>query len=310
MPTRSFSAGTMRPATERPGNVGAQGVDNSGHRGQSSMPMSSGRFNNSPMNGGATSSRQRELSLDKPNSNMRTNAEGNANRGGLNNSNSPRDNAGLHGGSNARTNTHTWEAQGNASDRGRAPAGFGDNSNRPSNGGSSGATTRGTTMTHGDRPPWAGTGNAPRGTMDRANNGSIDRGNPPSNNGNFNRGGNSPRSYEPPQRSNSQRPPANYNYNSGTQSRGNSQPRSYNPPEPRSYSSPRSYSAPSRGYPAPSQNYSAPSGRSYSAPPSRGSYSAPSRSYSAPQSRGGGSYSAPSHSSGGGGSGGSTHTRH
>jgi len=43
--------------------------------------MSSGRFNNSPLNGGAMSSRQRELSLDKPNSNMRTNAEGNANRG-------------------------------------------------------------------------------------------------------------------------------------------------------------------------------------------------------------------------------------
>jgi hypothetical protein len=336
MPTRPFNSGTMRPATERPGNGGARGVENSGNRGQSSMPTSSGRFNNSPMNGGATSPRQRELSLDKPNSNMRTNAEGNANRGNAN-SNSPRGNAGTNGGTNPRTTGRTWDAQGNSSDRGHAPAGYGGNSNRPANNGNAGPATRGTSMTHGDRPPWAGTGNAPRGTMDRGNSprnsGNYDRGNLPSNNGNVNRGGNNPRSYEPPQRNNSQRPPANYN--PGNQSRGNSQPRSYSPPEPRSYSSPRSYSAPSRSYPAPSRNYSAPSGRSYSAPPSRGSYSAPSHSYSAPQSRGGGnysapshsysapqsrgggSYSAPSHSSGGGGSshgggggGGSSHTRH
>jgi hypothetical protein len=72
----------------------------------------------------------------------------------------------------------------------------------------------------------------------------------------------------------------------------------------RSWSAPsRSYSAPSRSYSAPSQNYSAPSrswsapSRSYSAPsrsisvPSR-SYSAPSHSFSAPSR----SYSAPSHS--------------
>src|SRR5205823_5674995 len=159
MPTRSFNAGTMRPATERPGNVGARGMENSGNRGQSAMPMSSGRFNNSPLNGGAMSSRQRELSLDKPNSNMRTNAEGNANRG-FNSNNSPRGNAGVNGGSNTRPTGRTWDAQGNSSDRGRPPAGFNGNS---------GAATRGTTMTHSDRPPWAGTGNAPRGTMDRGN---------------------------------------------------------------------------------------------------------------------------------------------
>jgi hypothetical protein len=277
MPTRSFSAGTMRPATERPGN--------SGTRGQSSMPMSSGRFNNSPMNGGATSSRQRELLLDKPNSTMRTGAEGNANRGSVN-GNSPRGN----GASSGRN----WDAQGNSSDRGRAPSGFGGNSNRPSNNGNVGSATRGTSMTHSDRPPWAGnggSGNANRGTTERMNGASSDRGNAPVNNGNYNRGGNNSRSYEPPQRNNSQRPPANYN--PGNQSRGNSQPRSYNPPAPRSYS-------------APSRNYSAPSGRSYSAPQSRGSYSAPSH--------GGGSSSAPSHSSGGGssshggGGGGSSHT--
>jgi hypothetical protein len=233
---------------------------------------------------------------------MRTNAEGNANRGGFNSSNSPHGNADMNRGSSARPTGRTWDAQGNSSDRGRPPAGFG---NRPSS--NVAPPTRGTGMTHSDRPPWAGTGNAPRSTMDR--------GNSPSNNGNVNRGGNSQRSYEPPQRSNSSRPPANYNYNPGYQGRGNSQPRSYNPPEPRSYASPRSYSAPSRGYPAPSHNYSAPSGRGYSAPSGRGSYSAPSHSYSAPShSSGGGSSShgggGGGSSHGGGGGGGSSHTRH
>src|SRR5215470_15989241 len=128
MPTRSFNAGTMRPATERPGN-GGRGFENSGNRPQNgtpqrgSMPMSSGRFNQPQQNGG-TSARQRELSLDKPNSNMRTNAEGNASRGGFNN-NSPRGNSGSNG--------RSWEAQGNSTDRGRAPSGFGNNGNRPSN---------------------------------------------------------------------------------------------------------------------------------------------------------------------------------
>ena len=255
LPTRSSSAGTIRPATERPGNAGARAAGNSGNRAQSSMPMSAGRFNNSPLNGGAMSSRQRELSLDKPNSTARAGAEGNASRGSVN-SNPSRGN----GASSGRT----WDAQGNSSDRGRAPSGFGGNSNRPSNNGNGGGATRGTSMTHSDRPPWAGSGNS--------------SGNSSSNNGSFNRGGNSSRSFEPPQRNNSQRPPANFN--PGNQGRGNSQPRSYNPPAPRSFS-------------APSRNYSAPSGRSYSAPQSRGSYSAPSH--------GGGGYSAPSHSSGGGG---------
>lgn len=327
MPTRSFSSGTMRPATERPGNAG-RGFENSANgqqKGlpQTSMPMSSGRFNNSPMNGGAMSPRQRELSSDKPSSNMRGNAEMNANRGGFNNS--PR--------GNAPSSNRNWEAQGSATDRGRAPAGFGNNTNRPSNSGSFGNATRGTSMTHGDRPPWAGAGNAPRSTMERSSEGRFNGGNsnrPPSS-GSFDRGSNSSRSDEPPQRSN--RPPANYNYNPGTssQSRGFSQQRSYNPPEPRN-STPRSYSEPRGSYPSPSRGgysgggYSAPSrggysGGGYSAPRgggySGGGYSAPrGGGYSAPR---GGGYSAPSHSSGGGGGGGgsshgsgggSSHTRH
>ncbi len=296
MPTRSFSSGTMRPATERPGNT-ARGFENSANRGgQVGQPMSSGRFNNSPLNGGM-SARQRELSNDKPNSNMRTNAEMNGNRGGFNSS--------ARGG-NAPSNTRSWEAQGNATDRGRAPAGFGNNSNRPSNSGSFGNTTRGTSMTRSDRPPWAGTGNAPRSTMQRGNEG-FNSGNVNRPSGSFDRSTGGQRQFEPPQRSNNNRPPANYNYNPGNQSRGYSQPRSYNPPTPRSYSEPRG------NYPSSRGGYS---GGGYSAP-NRGGYSAPSRGgysgggYSAPRgggysgggaSRGGGGYSAPSHSSGGGGS--------
>jgi len=309
MPTRSFSAGTMRPATERPGDT-ARGFESCGNRGQVGQPMSSGRFNNSPMNGGM-SGRQRELSSDKPNSNMRTNAEMNGNRGGFNNS--------VRGG-NLPSNSRSWEAQGSATNHGRAQAGFDNNANRPSNSGNLGNAPRGTNMTRSDRPPWAGNGNAPRSTFDRGNEGRVNSGNSnrPSNSGSFDRGANSSRSYEPPQRTN--RPPTDYRYNPGAggSNRGASQPRSYNPPEPR-YAAPHSYSEPRGSYPSPGRGgYSAPSRGGYS-----GGYSAPrGGGYSAPR---GGGYSAPSHSSGGGGSyhgggggssshssggGGSSHTRH
>jgi uncharacterized membrane protein YgcG len=107
-------------------------------------------------------------------------------------------------------NTRSWSAQGNATDRGRAPQGFGQNS--PSNRSTYAATNR------GDRPPWAGSGS--------------------NNAANASRGGNqsnsNSRSYQPAQRSTP-------NYNSG---------RSYTPPSnSRSYSAPsRTYSAPSRSY--------------------------------------------------------------
>jgi len=296
MPTRSFNSGTFARVPQN--SPGGRNFENSGNvnRGNPSVnrgPMNNGTANNGAANNGPMSGRQRELSLDKPNSNMRTNAEGNANRGGSN-SNSQRPTPG--------SNMRRWDAQGNSTDQGRAPSGFGSNStNRPQQNGAANRPTRGTSMTHNDRPPWAGTGNSPRGQqMDRSNIGG-------------NSGGNSPRSYEPPQRSNNNRPPASYNQGTG---RGNSSPRSYNPPAPRNYnqSSPRSYSPPSRNYSAPpSRAYSAPS-RNYSAP------SAPSRGYSGGGGSGGRSYSAPapSHSSGGGGSyhggggggGGASHGRH
>jgi hypothetical protein len=282
MPTRSFGAGTMRPATERPGNAGHT-FENSGNVGRGNASANRGPMNNGAVNNGAVSPRQHELSLDKPNSNMRTNAEGNATRGGVSNSQRP----------NPGSNMRRWDAQGNSTDRGNAPAGFGNN-NRPQQNSAANPPARGTSMTHNDRPPWAGTGNSPRSQqMDRSNNGG-------------NNGGNGPRSYEPPQRGNNNRPPASYNQSNP--GRGNSAPRSYNPPAPRNYnqSSPRSYSSP-RSFSAPSRNYSAPSAPSHS-------YSAPSRGYSG-GGGGGRSYSAPSHSSGGGGSyhssgGGASHGRH
>jgi hypothetical protein len=269
MPTRSFNSGSLRAAgsnssfrggTDRPTNQGqGRAYENSGNRPQS------GSFNNGGASNGVNngmSARQRELSLDKPNSGVRTNAENNAVRGGVGNS-QPKN--------NVAKNPRTWEAQGNSTDRGHAPAGFGNgSSNRPtSNGNIVGGTARGTSMTHNDRPPWAGTGNASHNNVQRANE------------GNFNRGGNQ-RNYEPPQHTYSQRGPS-----SSGEGRSYSQPRSYSAPSPRSYSQPH-YSAPQGG------------GRSYSAPQSHGSYGGGG------SSRGG---SAPSHSSGGGGGGGSSHGR-
>jgi hypothetical protein len=207
------------------------------------------RVQNSPASSGMTA-RQRELSQNRPPS-------------GMPNSNRTTSNVMSNGPQRSGNNPRTWEAQGNTTDRGRSPQGFGS-LNRPANTPSQGAARR-----TSDRPPWAtGGAQSPGGSNP------YSRPSAPNNRPSYSNGG---RSYEPPQRS----------YNSP--SSGN---RGYS--QPPSSSSPRTYSAPSRSYPAPSRSNSAP-GRSYSAP-SR-SYSAPSRSYSAPSR----SYSAPSRSSGGGG---------
>jgi len=239
-------------------------------------PVMNGRLNSTP----ATSQmiRQRELSQNRPPSAM---------------SNSNRTSASVMGNATSQrvgNSPRTWEAQGSATDRGRAPAGFG-NSNRPT----TTAPAQTARMSDTNRPPWA------RGSGQPApSNGQSSRPSAPSYNSNRPSNSNNGRAYEPPQRS---QPSSN--------NRGYSQqPRSYNPPPSRSYSEPRTYSAPSRSYPAPSRSYSAPS------------YSAPSRGYSGGGggSRGGGGYSGGgggsrgysggggggSHSSGGGG--GSSHS--
>ena len=240
-------------------------------------PATNGRPASSP-NTSAVSPRQRELSQNRPPSAM---------------PNSPRTSNATMGNTapqRAGSSQRIWEAQGNATDSGRAPAGFGT-SNRPAN-----SLTPTAGMNNANRPRSARGDlqyGAASGQASRPSTQGYSGNRPTSSNNNG-------RSYEPPQRTNgntpaygNQRPSNNggsYDqpqrmqrdtpaYNSN---RGNSQPRSYNPPPARSYSAPQTYSAPGRSYSAPS-----------------GSYSAPSRSYSAPS----GSYSAPSRSSGGGGGG-------
>jgi hypothetical protein len=193
-----------------------------GHVGNA--PAMNGRPGNMPSPSGMTS-RQRELSQSRPPSSMtnsnRTSAAAAGNNASQRAGNGPRN----------------WAAQGNATDHGRAPAGFGS-SNQPGN--SPAQTAR---EMQGNRPPWA-RGDSQSGAVT----GQTSRPSTPNYNGNRPSSSSNSRSYQPPQRA----------YNNGGNG-GYSQPRSYNPPPSRSYSSPRTYSAPSRSYPAPSHSYSAPS---------------------------------------------------
>jgi hypothetical protein len=262
LPTRSFGGGANSgsrggfnsPNGNRPAAIGRSAQ--MGAAANSNRPAFSQGSQGSQAYGNQ-SSRQRELSNDKPQSGMRrTNENPGASR--------------------------SWSAQGNTTDRGRAPSGFGSES-----------SGRNTAMNRSDRPSWAQGSNRSYSPPERSS------GNNGGNNGADRSYNNSSRGYSQP--------------NSG---RGAySQPRSYSAPPSQS----RSYSAPSRSYSAPSRSYSAPS-RSYSAP-SR-SNSAPSRSYSAPShssgggggSHGGGGGGGGSHSSGGGshggGGGGGSHGSH
>jgi hypothetical protein len=211
-----------------------------------------GRIENSPSNSGVTA-RQRELSQNRPPS-----ATSNSNRATSNMINN--------GSQRSGNNSRNWEAQGNTTDRGRAPQGFGS-SNRPSN-----APVQRSARTTSDRPPWANSGAQPRGGSN-----SSSRPAAPNYNGN-----------------------PSYGNRGYSQQPSNSSPRTYSAPS-RSYPAPsRSYSAPSRSYPPPSRSYSAPS-RSYSAPSRSSGGGGSSRSSGggggARSSGGGGS-----HSSGGGGS--------
>ena len=210
----------------------AQGASHSPVHTLNSSGLTAGRVGNSPVNGAAnrpvvsslnhqgpssntagTSTRQRELSQNRPPSAVNNNASQRAGNG-----------------------SRTWEAQGNTTDRGRAPTGFGS-SNRPAN--EPAQTAR---MNDANRPPWAhSSASGPESARSSA----------PTYNSNRPNYSNSGRAYNAPQRS----------YNPSTRTY-NPPARSYNPPPSRSYSAPSTYSAPSRGYSAPSHSYSAPS-RSY-----------------------------------------------
>src|SRR5712671_3358751 len=282
MDSRGLSAGRVGNS---PVNGGTNRGGNNGGFGARNGVGSSNDRPSRDVNNGSMSSRQRDLSNNRPPS---ANASGGFNgRGSVNSNTSPN--------RPANSGSRNWSAQGNATDRGRAPQGFG--SNRPSGASSS----QGSNPAHADRPSWAGSGNsrAPASGNSRSNVPAYNSNRPSaspsnggrsySNGGSGNSSGN--RSYQPPARSSG---PSRSDYSNAP---------SYNS---RGGGSSRSYEAPSRSYSAPSRSYSAPS-RSYSAPsaPSR-SYSAPSRSYGG---GGGGGGSRGSSSGGGshGGGGGSSH---
>jgi len=151
--------------------------------------------------------------------------------------------------------SRTWSAQGNVTDRGRAPAGFGSSGN----------------ANHPDRPPSAGSGNNRSGYS--VNPQPSVSGNRPDNSPNRGSGYTNDRgSSNAPQRS--YRPP----------SRSNSSPSQPQPqPQPRGYSAaPRGPSGP----PAPSRSYSPPSHSSAPSPSSGGG-----SSHSSGGSHGGGNSS-------------------
>jgi hypothetical protein len=264
MDTRALSAGHV-----------ANGAVNGGNRGGNNAGFGARNNAGASANSGAMSSRQRELANNRPPSaNAGASVNGRASVNGNTSSNRP-----------ANGGTRTWSAQGNTTDRGRAPQGFGSpSSNRPN------GTSQAAPSAHADRPPWAGSANSrTSGNVNSRSNAPAVNSNRPSfgqsNSGgqsNSSRGfGNQNRSYQPPARSSAP---------------------SYNGGGSRSYQAPsRSYAAPSRSYSPPARSYSAPS-RSYSAPsaPSR-SYSAPSRTYSAPSRSYGGGGGGSSHGGGGGG---------
>ena len=264
MPVRTMNSGsfsTNRGANGPNGNFGrgannAQTFNNTRQsRLSSNRPPSASQPQNARPNGSFNNSGSR------PNGSFNNNANGSRPGGSLSNNTSRPPASG-----------RTWNAQGNATDSGRAPQGFGS-TNRP-------AAPQTARMNSNDRPPWAGRGNS-GGASNAPRNFSSSNGNPGGNSGgrppaSYN-GGN--RSYTPPAYNN--RAPNNYN---SAPNRNSSAPRGYDAPQNRGYSAPRSYS------PAPS--YSAPRGGG-SAP--RG-YSAP-----APRSYGGGFSGGGSRSSGGGG---------
>jgi hypothetical protein len=278
------------------------GANNSG--------FANGRFGNSPAATGSqqrgtamqgmSANRQAQISVNRPPSAMAGGSRSNGNAPINSAGNSARPGNSAHPGNSTRT----WNAQGNTTDSGRSPQGFGG-TNRPS-----GGSVQSMRMNEANRPPWARSGAS--GNY----NGSA-----------FANPGNSSRamSNRAPTSMGSNR---NYTPPSYSGSRGNSAPtyngnRGYNAPSNRGYSSAPSYNG-SRGNSAPTYNgnrgYNAPSNRGYSSAPSytpsyngsRGysaqrsygqsaspSYSAP-RSYSAPSSSGGGGYRGGGSSGGGG----------
>jgi hypothetical protein len=263
MPVRTMNSATLAAnhgSNSPAGNVGHGGNNAPGFNNARQSQLSSNR---PPSAAGQSQTSHPSGSINNNANSSRPSGSFNNNANGSPPNSSFNNNA---NGSRPTTSGRTWNAQGNATDSGHAPQGFGS-SNRP-------ATSQTARMTSNDRPPWAGNRNSGGVSSAPRNSSSTSGGrswNSPS--GAYN-GGN--RSYTPPSYNNNR---SSGNYNSSP-NRNYSAPRSYNAPSNRSNSAPRTFS-------------SAPS---YSAPRSSGP--AP-RSYSAPPSSGGGG----SHGSGGGGGG-------
>jgi hypothetical protein len=246
------AAGASHLATRTTGMGGTNRSGFSNGRSNGNAPTSFGSQSRGTSMQGMNGNRQSQISANRPPSNMATSNRAN----GTASINSAR----------PSNSTRSWNAQGNSTDSGRGPQGFGGN--RPT-----GGSVQSTRMNDANRPPWSR--NGPSGTY----NGNASQNQRSMNNSNrapASMSGN--RSYAPP------------SYNRGSSSPyGGS--RGYNAPSNRSYSSAPSYN---RGYSAPRGYSSAP--RSYSAP------SAPRSSGGGGSYHGGGSSSGGGHSSGGGGS--------
>jgi hypothetical protein len=263
MPVRTMSTGALnsgRAGTSNPINSAAERP----MMGRVATTMAAAQAASRPAgtpNTAAMSTRQRELSQNRPPSAIQNGAR-------MPNSSVPQQ--------GATNGTRTWAAQGNVTDRGQAPQAFGRSNASVNN------AVQSARLNQPDRPPWARS--SPAGAL--ANSPAsreAARSNAPAYNNSRPSYSNGSRSYGPPQRTYRDTP----QYNNRGNNRSYSEPRSYNP---RTSAPSRSYSPPSRSYSAPPRSYSAPS-RSYSAP-SR-STSAPSRSSGGSNSRGGGG-SAPS----------------
>jgi hypothetical protein len=197
--THVHTVSSARLTSGRAGNAPANSAMNQHGAAQNApsrnAPATNGRSANMP----STSSmptRQQELAQSRPPT------------AGTNNTPSQRSGNG----------SRSWEAQGNTTDRGTPPAGFGS-SHRPAN-----APTETARLNNANRPPWAR-----EGAQSSVSNGQSARPSTPSNNAN--RGPAQPRTYNPPP------------------SRSYSAPRTYSAPS-------RSYPAPSRSAPAPNRGSS------------------------------------------------------
>jgi len=205
MARTSPAAGASHLPVRTFGGNSRGGFNNAPAIGRAAQTNAAANYNRPPFAQGNASSSSRQLPNDRPQSHMR---------------NAPADSGGNHRGQAGGFNSRNWAAQGNTTDGGRAPAGFGANSGN---------------SRRSDRPAWAGQGNGNSGYSASPRSSSLNN-RPDYSSGNR---GNS-RSYSPPQRSYSSPSP--------------SQLRSYS--APRGYSGP---SGPSRSYSPPSRSYSAPS---------------------------------------------------